>query len=567
MYHLFLLPTLKKKLQQLGMLLTLLSMPLFAAENTTIIDQIDQHVNTYYTSLNIPYLDADGNGKFKNFCIGNDIDDETVVEELKESPDDCMLVDFDEDFPFVHESLSQLQKESKNKPQTEKQKHSPYTVNGSKNEFILNFLKSYNNPPQTLSLLSSSKKSGNPRPPQQISQAQNQLQVEIFEKPAKSTTIINKIEYELEKYYQTLGKSYLIYKGEHGNLKTGKFARFCSVNKMYDNEVVAQLQKSPQECMLVHFDNHFPHRANIGYSRNIDKRELILKLLRKYHLKLIQEHCDKKEKMCYDFNYNRSKYAFLFEKKKLIISSNDKEAIIKIIEASDYIKASGYDIPWLVKFTDKNEKGYEILGPVVIHIEPVGHLLNSDDTDDDTDDEDYHKKKKEEKEEEKCDISKYNTLLKALKRIEYGMKNIDIWEHYLFLLDLSFFGRINFSIGVSSLSGTRADYDPEGSNSLANTSPKFKEYMRVQQLICFQQDLLQLIKFGLFKQQICCCKKSLRKYFGDKRYCYFQNDDLYIIEQIIRASGFEEKEKINMGLLVKVIEELIREKAYLDIHH
>ncbi len=59
------------------------------------IEQIDAAIGKYYVSLNREYKN-----EFATYCDENCIDHETLISEMNEEPDDSMLVEFDDDFPF-----------------------------------------------------------------------------------------------------------------------------------------------------------------------------------------------------------------------------------------------------------------------------------------------------------------------------------------------------------------------------------------------------------------------------------------------------------------------------------
>eukprot|EP01084_Bolivina_argentea_P030301 56180_1 len=65
-----------------------------------IINRIDKGLQRYYKQFNANYIDDNGYHKFSGYCNDNGFDDDVVIEELKMDPGDCMIVDFDEDFPF-----------------------------------------------------------------------------------------------------------------------------------------------------------------------------------------------------------------------------------------------------------------------------------------------------------------------------------------------------------------------------------------------------------------------------------------------------------------------------------
>ena len=69
--------------------------------NLSNFNQLDSAMNRYYISVGrIDYFDDDNNGKLSSFCNLNGIDLDDIADELKYDPLDCLLVDFDETFPF-----------------------------------------------------------------------------------------------------------------------------------------------------------------------------------------------------------------------------------------------------------------------------------------------------------------------------------------------------------------------------------------------------------------------------------------------------------------------------------
>ena len=65
------------------------------------IQQIESNLEMYYRQANKSYLDELGLGKFLYFCNKEGYDTESVLDELDNEPNDCALVDFDEDFPSL----------------------------------------------------------------------------------------------------------------------------------------------------------------------------------------------------------------------------------------------------------------------------------------------------------------------------------------------------------------------------------------------------------------------------------------------------------------------------------
>eukprot|EP01084_Bolivina_argentea_P263713 446437_1 len=67
---------------------------------SALINQIDQGLSRYYAHRKHSYADDDGNNKFIAFCEANGFDDNDINEELVSDADECMILDFDENFPF-----------------------------------------------------------------------------------------------------------------------------------------------------------------------------------------------------------------------------------------------------------------------------------------------------------------------------------------------------------------------------------------------------------------------------------------------------------------------------------
>ena len=59
------------------------------------ISEVDAAIGRYYQSLNVPY-----NSLFATYCDDNGIDEETVADEIILDPNESILVDFDDEFPF-----------------------------------------------------------------------------------------------------------------------------------------------------------------------------------------------------------------------------------------------------------------------------------------------------------------------------------------------------------------------------------------------------------------------------------------------------------------------------------
>eukprot|EP01084_Bolivina_argentea_P117732 209025_1 len=68
--------------------------------SATIIDKLDNALQIYYKQLDKEYM-TDGMGKFKAFCYENGFEEDDINTEMAmENAEDCVLVDFDEEFPL-----------------------------------------------------------------------------------------------------------------------------------------------------------------------------------------------------------------------------------------------------------------------------------------------------------------------------------------------------------------------------------------------------------------------------------------------------------------------------------
>ena len=75
------------------------------------IAKIDNALCNYYTLMNrTDYFDDDGIGKFEKFCISNAFEDDDIPQELDVEIDDCLLIEFDDNFPLHHISNNQDRK-------------------------------------------------------------------------------------------------------------------------------------------------------------------------------------------------------------------------------------------------------------------------------------------------------------------------------------------------------------------------------------------------------------------------------------------------------------------------
>eukprot|EP01084_Bolivina_argentea_P170058 294696_1 len=81
-------------------------------EVNPLIKQIDAALERYYKLQETEYKNEDGIGLFEAYCNDNGLDDDgTIEEELDQAdPDECLLIDFDENIPGVANDDKKAQK-------------------------------------------------------------------------------------------------------------------------------------------------------------------------------------------------------------------------------------------------------------------------------------------------------------------------------------------------------------------------------------------------------------------------------------------------------------------------
>eukprot|EP01084_Bolivina_argentea_P008004 14981_1 len=65
------------------------------------LNNLDAALGQYYKSLNrYDYEDTDGVSVFKQFCDVNGFDSDGIADEMDLPPEDCMICEFDDNFPL-----------------------------------------------------------------------------------------------------------------------------------------------------------------------------------------------------------------------------------------------------------------------------------------------------------------------------------------------------------------------------------------------------------------------------------------------------------------------------------
>eukprot|EP01083_Nonionella_stella_P102830 292926_1 len=68
------------------------------------VDQINAALEKYYLTMGrVDYINEDGDGKFKQYADDNGFEDADIRVELEADPTDCLLVEFDQDFPLAND--------------------------------------------------------------------------------------------------------------------------------------------------------------------------------------------------------------------------------------------------------------------------------------------------------------------------------------------------------------------------------------------------------------------------------------------------------------------------------
>eukprot|EP01084_Bolivina_argentea_P158839 276682_1 len=70
-------------------------------KQAAIIVKINKALADYYVKVgNKSYFEGAEEGKFKAFCDDNGFEDKDILQELQQDPDDCVILEFDEEFPL-----------------------------------------------------------------------------------------------------------------------------------------------------------------------------------------------------------------------------------------------------------------------------------------------------------------------------------------------------------------------------------------------------------------------------------------------------------------------------------
>merc|ERR1719361_2488849 len=63
--------------------------------------QVNDGLERYYRHKGVNYKDEDGEGKFEKWCEENGYDTDMIQEELDAGYDECIFIEFDEEFPLT----------------------------------------------------------------------------------------------------------------------------------------------------------------------------------------------------------------------------------------------------------------------------------------------------------------------------------------------------------------------------------------------------------------------------------------------------------------------------------
>eukprot|EP01084_Bolivina_argentea_P048752 89771_1 len=193
--------------------------------------QLDTAMNSYYISVGRnDYYDKNKNGKLSTYCKSNGIDLDDIVDELKYDPLDCLLVDFDETFPF-HSSHSIKTKKDSTLIKYDIIKYC--YENGTAPTFSNNnIIKINENESHTTNL---------------------------FKHPSffnydtrKNTNSLIRVDNGLAKYYVQCDRT------DYFQDNIGKFCAYCKANGIDSDDIDEELKYDPVDCLLTDFDQDFP---------------------------------------------------------------------------------------------------------------------------------------------------------------------------------------------------------------------------------------------------------------------------------------------------------------------
>eukprot|EP01084_Bolivina_argentea_P255779 430341_1 len=219
---------------------------------SAVIKDIDDGIGSYYKQCGRSDYYEDGMGKFMAFCLTNGLYDHDIEQEFNSDPNDCILVDFDENFP-----LQQCQNDS-------------HDVDIKLEIFRLLHMFFH---PQIAELEEEKKIDEKTDDAKHMSRDNKQSKI------ISAYGAIKCIDDALCIYYKSLNAIYI-----DEMTKSGKFSAFCYQEGINDYDIEKQLKLPFDKCLLVNFDPDFPITI---HQKEQDVTKIIFQMLNEMHEKTL----------------------------------------------------------------------------------------------------------------------------------------------------------------------------------------------------------------------------------------------------------------------------------------
>eukprot|EP01084_Bolivina_argentea_P097171 174697_1 len=214
--------------------------------STRLIIGIDSGIAIYYEDCGRDdYYDEEKSGKFMSFCIANDLDDDDIERELNNDPQDCILLDFDQEFPLINADPNDCDIKTK-----------MFKV-------LIHFYH--------LKIPSVNYETQNDEEDKN-DDSKHESYANILPQNILKKACIQRMDDALAAYYRAANTDYRDAKTEKG-----KFVIFCEEKKFNDEDIEREMNGSSVQCLLTEFDPDFPIEPTL------QKREIIFKTLKQMY--------------------------------------------------------------------------------------------------------------------------------------------------------------------------------------------------------------------------------------------------------------------------------------------
>lgn len=273
-------------------------------------DRLDNAMDAYYQSLDRHDYFEHGRkdrGKLSVFCISNGLEIDDVADELQYGPSQCLLLDFDPNFPLQPDdrdlsksqrdaitfkvirrcykmstvpprrpSVSSLSMTEKNRKYG-RQRFVPKTSKTSKPQKQRNHRKhGKSRKSRDFQTTSKTRKSSKSDHVQNAGTSYCESRID--------GDALHRIDNALAQYYDGMGRcDYFEEVAVNGTstVLMGKFMRFCTNNGIDAEGVEEEMECAPTDCLLVDFDATFPfppsdHTANLEVKLEAKPRSVII---------------------------------------------------------------------------------------------------------------------------------------------------------------------------------------------------------------------------------------------------------------------------------------------------